>query len=193
MDHELGKKDFLLKGGITNYTDCEKLTFQTDETGLFSLTAARISNQLVKQIISLFPPNYKISITDATASVGGNSIPFIISPSFINVNAVELNKERYRMLENNILIKPPPKVNYKLFNCSYLEIKNYIKEDIIFIDPPWGGPDYYKNLKIKLFLDEYHLSDIINSLFISKIQLQYIIIKTPRNFDIHDFKVDIKF
>lgn len=182
------KKKYLLQGGVTNYTMVEKNLFKTDHIGLFSLTSAKISEKLIASIIVLFPENYCISITDSTASVGGNTIAFLLIKNFYNVNSVELDKQRYEMLKSNINIKKASiKGEYKLYNSSYLNIKNNLAEDIIFIDPPWGGPDYYKLTKVKLFLDDIHLGEIINSLFIDKSELKYVLIKAPKNFDIDDF------
>ena len=183
------KKYYLLQDGITNYSKQEISIFKTDDTGLFSLTSAKIAKKLSENIINLFPDNYNIIITDSTASVGGNTIPFLLNNNFIHVNAVELDKTRYEMLHTNIDIKKKSiKGKYNLYNCSYLDIKDQLVEDVIFIDPPWGGPEYYKETQIKLFLDNIHLSNIVNKVFITKQQLQYVVIKVPKNFNIIDFK-----
>lgn len=192
ISHNDKKRNYLLQGGITNYSIHEKNKFKSDHTGLFSLTSAKIAEELTNNIINLFPKNYNISITDSTASVGGNTIPWILVKNFYNVNAVEIDKERFEMLKFNINIKTPHiNGSYQLYNNSYLNIKNVLNEDIIFIDPPWGGPDYYKQDKIKLFLDDIHLAKIVNSLFTDKGELTYILIKTPKNFDINDFTNDL--
>jgi len=186
--HDIKKKKHLLQGGITNYTMDEKNSFKTDHIGLFSLTSAKISEKLIARIIVLFPENYPIRITDSTASVGGNTIPFLLIKNFYNVNSIELDKQRYAMLKYNINIKESfIKGEYKLYNNSYLNIKNNLTEDIIFIDPPWGGPDYYKLKNVKLFLDDIHLGEIINCLFADKPELKYVLIKAPKNFDIDNF------
>tara|TARA_B110000908_G_scaffold131025_1_gene154087 strand:+ start:250 stop:909 length:660 start_codon:yes stop_codon:yes gene_type:complete len=182
------KKKYLLHGGLTEYTLSEKNLFKTDHIGLFSLTSAKIAKELSDNIISLFPDNYPIHITDATASVGGNTIPFLLIKNFAKVNTIELDKNRYDMLKYNINIKKQFIIGaYDLYNCSYLNIKNDFNEDIIFIDPPWGGPDYYKETNINLFLDNIPLVKIINSLFTDKDKLKYVLIKTPKNFDLNDF------
>ena len=182
------KKKYLLHGGLTRYNSHEKKLFQLDNEGLFSITSAKISEELIKNITHLFGDNRNIVITDATASVGGNAIPFILSKKFVHVNGVEINKERCEMLSQNILIKKEY-INgtYQLYNCSFLDIKNTLSQDIIFIDPPWGGPDYYKLNKIKLFLDNINLGEITENLFKDLDKLKYVIIKTPKNFDIVNF------
>ena len=186
------KKKFLLHGGFTNYTFNEKKKFKIDNVGLFSFTSAKIAEELCENIITLFPEKYPIHITDATASVGGNTIPFILIENFNLVNSIELDKIRFDMLKHNINIKKDLiKGNVHLYNDSYLNIKNNLKEDIIFIDPPWGGPDYYKQDTLRLFLDGIPLDKIINSLFTDKSRLKYVLIKTPKNFDINDFIIHV--
>jgi len=182
------KKKYLLHGGLTRYNSHEKKLFQLDTEGLFSITSAKISEELIRIISQLFRDNEDIIITDATASVGGNTIPFILSNRFSHVNGIEINKERFDMLNDNILIKKKY-INgtYQLYNCSYLDIKYNLCQDLIFMDPPWGGPEYYKQNKIKLFLDNINIGEITKNLFKHLDKLKYIIIKTPKNFDVVNF------
>ena len=182
------KKIYLLTGGITNYTHHEKSEFKTDETGIYSMTSAKIAEQLTNNIIKLFPENYKIRVTDATASIGGNTIPFLITDNFLLVNIVEKNAERFKMLKKNIsVIKKKIIGDYLLFNDSYLKIYKDLRQDIVFIDPPWGGPDYYKYKNLILYLDEIHLGKICRRILLDIEDLKFIVIKTPKNFFINDF------
>ena len=185
------KKKYLLTGGITNYSNEEKHKFKIDTEGLFSLTSAKIAESITKDIINLFPLNYKITITDATASVGGNTIPFLLTNNFKHVNIIEKDLERFNMLTSNIDINLNKIIGtYTLFNESFLNLKD-LENDVIFIDPPWGGPDYRRENKIKLFLDNINLSLIINDLFNSNKTLKLIIVKVPKNFDLVDFKLKL--
>ena len=182
------KKNYLLTGGITNYTQNEKVQFKTDETGIYSMTSAKIAEQMTYDIIKLFSENYKIRVTDATASIGGNAIPFLIADNFSFVNIVEKNTLRFEMLKKNINIKKKKIIGkYVLFNKSYLKIYRDLKQDIVFIDPPWGGPDYYKYKNLILYLDEIHLGKICRTILLDIEDLKFIVIKTPKNFFISDF------
>ena len=155
------------------------------------MTSAKIAESITKDIINLFPLNYKITITDATASVGGNTIPFLLTNNFKHVNIIEKDLERFNMLTSNIDINLNKIIGtYTLFNESFLNLKD-LENDVIFIDPPWGGPDYRRENKIKLFLDNINLSLIINDLFHSNKTLKLIIVKVPKNFDLVDFKLKL--
>lgn len=183
------KKNYLLQGGITNYTISEKSKFRSDHTGIFSMTSAKIAEQMTNAIIELFPENYRISITDATASIGGNAISFLLNRNIINVNIVEKDKIRFEMLKSNINIQKDKIIGeVNIFNDSYLNISHRFNQDVIFIDPPWGGPDYYKLSTVILYLDNIHLGIICKRLFEKQRKLKYIVIKVPKNFFIDNFK-----
>lgn len=183
------KKNYLLQGGITNYTITEKSKFKSDHTGIFSMTSAKIAEQMTNAIIELFPENYRISITDATASIGGNVISFLLNKNIINVNIVEKDKIRFEMLKSNIAITKNKIIGtFNMYNDSYLNISHRFNQDIIFIDPPWGGPDYYKLSNVILYLDNIHLGIICKQIFEEHRTLKYIVIKVPKNFFISDFK-----
>ena len=75
-------------------------------------------------------------------------------------------------------------------NNDFVKIVNKIKENnnynLLFIDPPWGGPNY-KNLKnVELFIHDEEenkilLKDIINSYYDD---FNYIILKSPKNLNL---------
>lgn len=113
-------------------------------------------------------------ITDATSCIGGNSILF--ADNFKFVNCVELNYETVKILKYNMN-------NYKnknIYNCSYNIIKHILRQDAVFIDPPWGGSIYKSQKKIDLLLDNINVFDIIDSLYH---YCNLVGIKVPNNFN----------
>ena len=82
-------------------------------------------------------------ITDATAGIGGNTISF--ANNFFKVNAIEINKKRFDFLKNNINVYNFN--NVEIINNDYIKIMKTLKQDIVFIDPPWGGRNY-KNINL---------------------------------------------
>ena len=50
-------------------------------------------------------------------------------------------------------------------NLSFNIIKFIIKQDVIFIDPPWGGSIYKTKKKVDLYLDDINISEIVDSLY----------------------------
>ena len=120
---------------LENITDISKL--RIDKVGEYSISIpedAQKTSKIILQIIN----NNDIIITDATAGVGGNSISF--ADNFKLVNSIELDPNRFEYLKNNLSIYKLK--NIKLYNSDFLQIISLLKQDVVFIDPPWGGKDY---------------------------------------------------
>lgn len=129
----------------------------------------------------------KITITDATANVGGNTIGFAMNKEIKKVNSIEIDKNTCDMLQNNIkTYKLTRKV--KVICDDYIKIMNNenknkndkIEQDVIFFDPPWGGPSYKRHRVMSLYLSDKNTVDIINDL---KDKTKMVVFKIPRNFD----------
>ena len=110
-------------------------------------------------------------ITDATSCIGGNSKFFC--RDFKYVNCIEKNKDLIGILDKNL-----SEFNNKIiYNCSYNLLKYTLKQDLIFIDPPWGS--FYKSKNsVNLYLDDMNVFKIIDELYN---YTRYIVIKVPNN------------
>jgi len=107
--------------------------------------------------------NYEdLTITDATAGIGGNTFSF--AEFFKNVNAVEIDSKVFGMLKNNITKCKYNNVN--LINTDYIDIMYNLKQNIVFLDPPWGGRGYKKFDKILLKLSMIDIEDICYNLLL---------------------------
>ena len=109
---------------------------QIDEEGLYSISSKNVS-KFISNIIKKYIRNNiydDIIITDATAGVGGNTISFL--QNYGNINAIEIDSDRFSYLKNNINIYDILK-KVKLYNSDYTLIYDKLEQDIVFIDPPW--------------------------------------------------------
>ena len=156
---------------------------QIDEEGLYSISSKNVSrfiSNIIKKYIRSNSYN-DITITDATAGVGGNTISFL--QNYGNVNSIEIDSDRFSYLKNNIEIYNLSK-KIKLYNADYTLIYDKLEQDIVFIDPPWGGKNYKDNDNIDLKLSDIDLSLICNNL---KDNTNLIVIKVPQNFNFKNF------
>jgi 16S rRNA G966 N2-methylase RsmD len=163
-------------------TDYKKIKY--DKEGLYSITNYLEADVISKLILSLYENTNNLSILDGTGGIGGNSISFC--KHFSNVLSIEINEERFKMLENNINLYKFS--NIKLINTNSIKymIDNLSKFDIFFFDPPWGGPEYKKKKNIKLKIDNKDLDTIID-LINNKTNNKVIIYKLPFNYDFDQF------
>jgi 16S rRNA G966 N2-methylase RsmD len=160
--------------------------------GLYSITHAHYANQITNFIIQSLGSNKKsndLIITDATANVGGNTLNF--SKHFKHVNAIELSKINCHVLKNNVL-KVYNRENVNIICSDFLDIINNLKQDIIFMDPPWGGPDYKKKENLILQLSNINISTIIDNIFKNK-NASMVVIKVPSNIDLNEIIKTINF
>ena len=60
------------------------------------------------------------------------------------------------------------------------------KYDVYFFDPPWGGPDYKKQINLRLKIDLIELNTITDNI-IKQTSNKLIIFKLPFNYDFDQF------
>lgn len=168
------KRDFLFR-----FIPVEKRKLlRFDDEAFYSVTdqytADKISRELKKQC-----PQAQL-ITDATACVGGNSFSF--SKHFPFVQAIELDKIRFDYLKANL--QTLETINVACYWGDCIDVVPYLKQDLVFLDPPWGGPSYKDKKSIDLYLSGVELSEVCK---IVKPYCRYLALKVPQNFALERF------
>jgi hypothetical protein len=172
-DNKLKEYYFPYIKGI-NYSNI----FVTTE-GIYSISSNKGSAKLVFLIEKYFKST-KIIITDGTANNGSDSIA--LGLKFKHVNSIELDKVNYEVLNNNIKVYKLN--NISTYNNNSLIIIPTLKQDVIYIDAPWGGQNYKDNLRMELFLDDLTLGNVYNKL---KKYAKLFVFKIPKNYDFTNF------
>ena len=78
-----------------------------------------------------------LSITDACACTGACAV--VLARHFRAVDAVELDAGRCDALRANVLLCG---ANVTVHRGDYNALWEKVRQDIVFLDVPWGGPDY---------------------------------------------------
>jgi 16S rRNA G966 N2-methylase RsmD len=176
-------------------TRAEIAQLQADAQALYSITPAQDANtmsRLCANLPGMKNLGRKPVITDGCACVGGNVMSFALSGLYAQVNAVEFDESRAQMLEHNVSVirgRAPCPVN--VVTGSYIALMHTLSQDIVFLDPPWGGPGYKDLDTVSLFLSDKHLADIVHDLH-SHGQTRYVVWKAPSNFAIDEMKEKLK-
>jgi len=133
-----------------------------DETAFFSVTDSVTADWVAKCIFAicsaLVPNASDLVVTDATACAGGNVMG--LCRIFCRINAVEIDEQRCDDLKYNIsLCGFESKVRVEHGNC--MELVSGLQQDIICLDPPWGGQSYSKKeVMTDILFDNQPLADV---------------------------------
>jgi len=149
---------------------------KSDSEGMYSLSHKKDADELSKIIKDKYGD---IKIMDGTSGIGGNSISF--GKNFSNVISIEMNQIRFSMLLENLKNNS---VENKTFCGNFLDFLD-MDFDLIFLDPPWGGPGYKNQKSVKIFINDKSLTEITKEL---KEKGKIIIWKLPFNYYLEDFK-----
>lgn len=184
-------KNFFNDNDLKKINDNNKL--KITNIGKYSITKP-IHTSWIKTILINFFKNKNINtkslnLIDSTAGIGGDTISF--SKYFKNILSIEKDKIHFELLKNNLDVLDIK--NVKIENNDFVSILdnlNLVKNDysLLYIDPPWGGPNY-KNLKnIDLFIinnndEKIYIKDIINKNYY---YFDYIILKSPININFNN-------
>ena len=163
----------------TNMNNFDKIKFT--EESLYSVSKVVGSQFLYKIISKFYKDTSSLVLTDCTANIGSDSI--FLSDYFQSINSIELKKENYEALRNNVEVFK--KRNIKLYHDDSNTLLPTLKQDIIYIDAPWGGRDYKKKEKVKLYLGKDEIMQFYSK---HKHLSQMFIFKVPNNYDFSTLK-----
>ena len=155
---------------------------KTTVEGSYSITRRRDAERILNVLRNIFKNMKQLTITDATACIGGDTINFAFY--FGHVHSIEINKENFEVLENN--------VGAYGFNNITLHHADAVKlfqwnTHILYIDPPWGGKEYKKYVDLDLFLSDKRLDCWLEEILSRKNRPAHIILKLPSNYNFKRF------
>jgi hypothetical protein len=152
------------------------------EEGKYSITRRRDAERIINIIKSVLKDTETKTITDATGCVGGDTIHFALN--FLKVDSIEINKLNFEALKNNVEVYKLN--NVTLHNGDALEVFNW-KTNVLYIDPPWGGPAYKELKNLDLFMSSKRIDEWLEEILLRKNRPEYIILKLPHNFNFMRF------
>lgn len=149
-----------------------------DQEALYSTTDQLTADKISKDLLRILPET--AVVTDATACIGGSA--YSLSRVFHRVHAIEIDDTRFHYLQQNMKVLQTS--NVECHHGDALKICQHLAQDLIFLDPPWGGPEYKTLPRVSLQLAGKDLSDVCIEL---SAYAKYIAVKVPVNFDEHTF------
>jgi 16S rRNA G966 N2-methylase RsmD len=177
------------------FVDKKKLMIY--DISVYSMSQPRDSDIVCKTIKDIFIEHFNydksiindMTITDGTSNIGGNTLAF--SKCFNKVNSIELDKDICDALKHNCM-EVYKRDNITFYNADCMKVIPTIKQNVIFIDPPWGGYDYKKVDKLSLFLGDKNIFDVVMDWYDQSLA-ELFVVKYPNNFDIDPFLKEKKF
>ena len=154
-------------------------SLQLDSVACYSVTDEHTADSLSALLLSFLSPSS--TVTDACACVGGNTLSF--ARHFTHVQAVELDPTRFHMLCHNIALASPPHASTSTLLASYLHSMEVLRQDAVFIDPPFGGADYELYDRTHPTLDGVGMGVLAARLFRQTRPTRVVMMKLPRNVD----------
>jgi predicted RNA methylase len=151
--------------------------FTFTREGIFSISPPARARELANIIASYHDNPENLTITDATACNGGDVIAF--AKKFGKVNAVEINPDNYAALANNVGLYGFN--NVTTHAADYLAVLDQLEQDIVHMDPPWGGLDYKQHTDLHLYLGDTDIEKVVARLA-AKPHPPHISLKVPYNF-----------
>jgi hypothetical protein len=158
--------------------DIDYTKLQLTEEGLYSVTRRRDADNIINIMSSTVGNIKEKSITDATACVGGDTINFALN--FREVHSIEYSKDNFDALSNNIVVYGLNNVHLYLGDC--MKVYNWAS-DVLYIDPPWGGPNYRNLESVELFLGSTRIDVWLEDILSGPYRPSFVFLKVPSNYN----------
>lgn len=152
------------------------------EEGIYSMTRRAEGEKLIALLRSEFGDLRKLSITDVTGNVGGDTILFGLH--FEKVHSIELDPENAKALRSNVFAYGLQGKSVSVHQGDSTKLWSKWKTDLLYADPPWGGPDYKKYSSLDLYLGDRRIDEWIKEDILQRRgwRPEAIILKLPRNY-----------
>jgi hypothetical protein len=150
--------------------------------GEYSITKRKDGELLLKHMKTVLKTTKDKHITDLTGNVGGDTILFGLH--FEKVDSIEMNPENFEALKHNVDVFGL--TNVKLHLGDSTKLFDW-KTDVLYIDAPWGGPDYKEKAEIDLYLGDKRVDQFVKEVMLRENAPTYVFMKVPRNYKFDRF------
>jgi hypothetical protein len=151
--------------------------------GEYSITKRKDGDVLIRHMKTVVKGMKQKTIGDLTGNVGGDTILFALN--FKHVYSFEIDRENFEALENNI----------KVFGLKNVDIKNGDSTklydgstDVLYIDAPWGGPDYKDKKELDLYIGTERVDLYVQKIMELEKHPHYVFLKLPANYNFSRFE-----
>jgi hypothetical protein len=151
---------------------------QVTPEGEYSMTKRGDSIRIIEKMKEVIGTLDDKHITDLTGNVGGDTIMFGLH--FNKVDSIEYNLDNFNALKNNVDVYNLKNVNLHFGDSTIVYTWN---TDVLYIDPPWGGPGYKTHTNLDLFLGETRLDMFIKEILEQEWCPTCIFLKLPKNYN----------
>lgn len=175
--HKSSKIDYFFPG----VDPAVRANMRFDDVAMYSVTDQRTADAISRRLLQFV--SKKSCVANATACVGGNTWSF--SKHFERVIAIERDKLRHEYLVHNMRILGARNVEVIQGDALHLLLLQPTAKpplDLVFVDPPWGGPEYKKATRVSLTLSGKPLYAVVDAL---AGVARYVALKLPVNHDTH--------
>ncbi len=155
---------------------------EVDAEAEYSITHPETAELTAKICRELPGVTESSQLIDACVGAGGNYLFWV--QHFKNVIGFEPNPV-YRLAKRNIrnIRQHLALIKHKKYEPTGIKTPN----DIVFFDPPWGGPDYKLETNLRLTLDSVPIEDVIMDA-----PQRYAVLKLPLNYDMSFFEQKLR-
>lgn len=168
--------EFPLKDGV------HMKDIQLTEEGKYSYTKRRDGDITIDFLKKHIGSLKGLTILDGTGNVGGDSILFGLN--FKHVDSIEIDKDNFEALKHNVSLYKLS--NVEVHNGDSTKLFDSFETDVVYFDPPWGGPDYKTKKDLDLYLGKSRIDLFIKNEILSekaKHLPKYIVLKLPFNYN----------
>ncbi|XP_048020719.1 trimethylguanosine synthase isoform X2 [Megalobrama amblycephala] len=146
-----------------------------DHEGWFSVTPEKIAEHIALRAQDSFSTEL---IIDAFCGVGGNAIQFALTGK--RVIAIDIDPIRLALAQHNAEVYGVAD-RIEFLQGDFLQLAPSLRADMVFLSPPWGGPEYLSadvfNIKTMMTPDGFEIFRL------SKMISDNIVYFLPRNAD----------
>ncbi|XP_060729603.1 trimethylguanosine synthase isoform X2 [Tachysurus vachellii] len=126
-----------------------------DHEGWFSVTPEKIAEHIAQRVQVA---SQTLVIVDAFCGVGGNAIQFALTGN--TVIAVDIDPVRLALAQHNAAVYGVSE-RIDFIQADFLQVAPRLRADVVFLSPPWGGPEYLSadvfNIKTMMSPDGFEI------------------------------------
>ena len=194
-DVSAGKR-FQLFGG--KCSDEARKNMLLDDVAIYSVTDARTADRITKTALAL-PGGPHREVCDGCACVGGNVISFARAlRKGGRVTGIEFDETRCEFLRHNVAAAgvPAEVLRGDVARATADEDSDdgagwacrsaVRRADLLFLDPPWGGPDVARRPagSVRLGLGGVDVGELCRRVAGAGFRARHVLLKLPPNYDV---------